>query len=1223
MGETGQQIGAAKVIDIDLPEGSQDAGFYAIAYEVPAGAWEGLTEDTIVISYRGTDGFLTDFGTGYGIGNGNYEAEQAKLAAEFYAAVAASEFGVSADELTLDQLREADIVLTGHSMGGGIAGFVAGLYGKEAAVYDSMAFEDAVSRAVEVASRTDFEIEAIAATLPGDLDFNRAQLIAARETAQNLYFAGVSPEGIFDTSDITGTYINGDFLNSFLTPWSASDPANDVLSTFSNDLDPIQLHSISLLAIRSFGDSTGSNGSNAWIRVANEAYSSLFSDNIAELVGFPIKDQNGTNTSAEKMRAAIAYSALDEGERPFGDVSVRAWYDDLNDLGLLGVDEPVPASVRKFVNNGELVNLVTQFAGTMAFNDVEAFDENSLPNDNSALLNGILNRSTSIIDGVTSEVLELSFAKSLWNAGADTDGLFSDGDVAALDSELNTLLRSNLFEHVLDKPSVVGEEGGLLGIDIKNALHALYDATSSDFIDFFAFAIGTDGVDYRFDERGPDSGDLRLQDETKASLFVGTGKKDMITGSNGDDIAFGAGGRDTLIGGDGSDLLNGGRGNDTLFAGSEDDLPVDGVEPTEVTDTSSNALFGADGDDLMVGAAGSDILVGGEGDDEIYGLDGADIIYGGAGIDVIDAGDGADFIDLGGRPDEPIPDFMLPREDDEPAPPLPATETANAGDGNDFITGFGNNIIEVSGGAGNDYIDIAGATNWTTLLFEDGFGNDTIAYDRQLLRDQAVDGDLPRDTNEIDYPRYTLDFSAMTSPVASVTYQIDEQFFELFEETIFDGDVAFAVEGGWNGFWIGSALIEFENGDSVYLDGIFGLIDGYYEQDLINGTYEGDTEPVNRLPVLPFLEGLSLTAADFSEVSIDAAIYGTALADYSADGDPDLTFVSATDPEFIGLDFTTTFDGTNTDDSIDGGSTDDIINGGAGNDTIRPGGGTDNVDAGQGDDIIRADDDNADDVFDGGEGVDRLNYGSADSDIIVDLEQGAATGDSIGADTLIDIENITTGNGNDNIAGNYGDNKLFGGAGVDIIFGALGNDVLRGGSGADQLNGGEGVDRADYFGSDAGVSIDLSTGAASGGDAEGDILLDIENLSGSSFADILSGDDGQNLLIGRDGDDVLFGLSGNDRLIGGRGDDILTGGLGADQFMFELGDGNDIITDFAPVGQGDTIRFSGVEGLDFETLLSNAIEDGGDVVFNYGEGSTLRLEAVSLSDLTAADFEFL
>jgi len=126
LGETGQQIGAAKVIDIDLPEGSQDAGFYAIAYEVPAGAWEGLTEDTIVISYRGTDGFLTDFGTGYGIGNGNYEAEQAKLAAEFYAAVAASELGVSADELTLDQLREADIVLTGHSMGGGIAGFVAG-----------------------------------------------------------------------------------------------------------------------------------------------------------------------------------------------------------------------------------------------------------------------------------------------------------------------------------------------------------------------------------------------------------------------------------------------------------------------------------------------------------------------------------------------------------------------------------------------------------------------------------------------------------------------------------------------------------------------------------------------------------------------------------------------------------------------------------------------------------------------------------------------------------------------------------------------------------------------------------------------------------------------------------------------------------------------------------------------------------------------------------------
>ncbi|WP_454017899.1 hypothetical protein [Azospirillum sp. Marseille-Q6669] len=58
-----------------------------------------------------------------------------------------------------------------------------------------------------------------------------------------------------------------------------------------------------------------------------------------------------------------------------------------------------------------------------------------------------------------------------------------------------------------------------------------------------------------------------------------------------------------------------------------------------------------------------------------------------------------------------------------------------------------------------------------------------------------------------------------------------------------------------------------------------------------------------------------------------------------------------------------------------------------------------------------------------------------------------------------------------------------------------------------------------------------------GGDAEGDRLTGIENLSGSGHADLLIGDGGANRLDGAAGDDTLIGGAGADTLVGGAGID--------------------------------------------------------------------------------------
>ncbi len=127
----GTQLGAATLrTDVGQPTGGQAASFFAQAY-----TWNNHT----VISYRGTDQAtpswenwtLGDVFNGWFTGAGNPGTTQARMAIEFYRSLV----GQNVDP------RSANIELTGHSLGGGLAGFVAGLYGKNAVMFDNMPFE--------------------------------------------------------------------------------------------------------------------------------------------------------------------------------------------------------------------------------------------------------------------------------------------------------------------------------------------------------------------------------------------------------------------------------------------------------------------------------------------------------------------------------------------------------------------------------------------------------------------------------------------------------------------------------------------------------------------------------------------------------------------------------------------------------------------------------------------------------------------------------------------------------------------------------------------------------------------------------------------------------------------------------------------------------------------------------------------------------------------------
>ncbi|MBF9030452.1 hypothetical protein HKCCE3408_08600 [Rhodobacterales bacterium HKCCE3408] len=209
------------------------------------------------------------------------------------------------------------------------------------------------------------------------------------------------------------------------------------------------------------------------------------------------------------------------------------------------------------------------------------------------------------------------------------------------------------------------------------------------------------------------------------------------------------------------------------------------------------------------------------------------------------------------------------------------------------------------------------------------------------------------------------------------------------------------------------------------------------------------------------------------------------------------------------------YQGTPLDDYIHGSIVADVIVGGFGHDTIY---------AGLGNDVV---------------------FGNAGSDFIYG---------HLGNDLLIG------GDGRDMLFGEVGDDTLSGGTGEDSLVGGEGNDVLEGngqddqlhgGPGADTINGGAGNDTASYFKSPAGIVVNLSYGTASGGDATGDVLIGVENVYATNFADILVGDDDANRLTANGGNDIVLGQGGDDVLLPGAGDDVVNGGTGFDFVSYE------------------------------------------------------------------------
>lgn len=140
-------------------------------------------------------------------------------------------------------------------------------------------------------------------------------------------------------------------------------------------------------------------------------------------------------------------------------------------------------------------------------------------------------------------------------------------------------------------------------------------------------------------------------------------------------------------------------------------------------------------------------------------------------------------------------------------------------------------------------------------------------------------------------------------------------------------------------------------------------------------------------------------------------------------------------------------------DTLTGNEFDNVITGGAGDDTMDGDDGNDVFMAG-------ATSDGADTIS-GGAGEDTVNYSARSNALTLTLNTSTATtsnGEASENDSIVDVENLICGSGDDTVTGDSANNLIEGGGGNDTIDSAGGDDIIEPGAGTNSVTCGDGND---------------------------------------------------------------------------------------------------------------------------------------------------------------------
>ncbi len=723
-------------------------------------------------------------------------------------------------------------------------------------------------------------------------------------------------------------------------------------------------------------------------------------------------------------------------------------------------------------------------------------------------------------------------------------------------------------------------------------------------------------------------------------LLLGQGKDDILFGGADDDILYGddrddmntplaiqgndyldgGSGNDKLYGNGGDDILIGGANNDDLFGGTGQDTyifnPGDGVDTITDTKSENNILrFGAGiSSNNVTLHLGSLMLDLGNGDAvHIEGFDQNDV-FNSSSISSFQFADGSSLttaellargFDLDGTAGN---DLIVGTNTTDRINGLDGNDELQGGDGNDVLNGGlgddllfgqagndqllgGDGIDHLQGGIGDDTLD--GGSGNDALLGEEG--NDQLFGGAGVDELQGGDGDDVLDGGADDD---TL-FGQAGNDVLSGGDGADQ---------LIGGDGNDTIQGG-----AGNDSAWGEAGDDVLAGGAGndtlygGLGNDVYQFGRGDGqdrVYDNDATAGN-------IDRVQLAAGVSSDEVIASRPVGTYDLKLDIDGTTDaLTianyyFSAADQVEEIRFDDGTVWTPTTIPTLVQGTSDSDVMAGTAGADIFKSGAGND--------------------VMQGGAGNDSYRYFRGDgADLISDYDTTTGNFDKIvfGADIAPSQVHVAR-------SGN--DLRLTISA-IDSI--GVANYFLNDGASPNS------VEQIKFLYDDTVWDVtaikQMALLASDGNDTLIGYASD-DTLNGLAGNDTVSGNGGNDTLLGGAGDDTLDGGVGDDALAGGSGNDKLYGGAGNDVYIYNAGDGADIIYDdyttpglntlrFGPgisasqiklsksaylldLGNGDQIN---IDGLNFDNIATTVSVGR----FEFADGTALTLQ-----DLLARGFD--
>lgn len=656
----------------------------------------------------------------------------------------------------------------------------------------------------------------------------------------------------------------------------------------------------------------------------------------------------------------------------------------------------------------------------------------------------------------------------------------------------------------------------------------------------------------------------------------GTAGSDNLAGDDFDHTFDAGTGNDTILGGAGNDtyVFNVGGGHDTIIDADGNNVVKfgAGIEKSQITISTdvwqdTTTLLYHNGDQVTLSAdAGNEIQ-------SFKFDDGSTLSFN-------------DLVNLNGQT------FVEP-------PEIPATYFGGVGfnayyggAGSNFLRGnSGNNFFY--GGAGNDIFNpqdnaanVSIIRQWNNnssqsdnniLLFNRGDGNDRVIYNNQKQGSDTIvfgQGINPSDIS--------ITLVSATPEVWSYWH-----VFEGFQYTQFAPSTKMLPQ---NLQWFNQVKNTFAGALTSGAATRFTYQINYGEGDSIQYTFDSnanDQSPAAQVGGSPikrilFTDGLSLQPGDLSPTVADAT-----LDYYAANNSSNLYAI--TDPYFIiaapltiyGNDSSETLSGDSGNDFISGAGGDDYIIGFRGNDTLLGGSGNDTIVGAEGNDLIDGNDGN--DFLQGGVGNDTYKFGCGYGyDYVFEYDTTPGNVDTIQLAPDISETDITLTR--------------------DAYFLYLTIDNTGEILSIDESQAGWGIERITFGNGTMWDSTAISEHLSS-------------TIFGTEGNDVLSGTNGKDKIFAGAGDDYvsgglsndqLFGQAGDDTILGGQGADTLNGGEGSDIYLFQAGDGIDIVSEMIGDAGVDTVRFG--NGITVASVKLGVDGNSGALTVNYGRnGDELRI----------------